>query len=532
MNKKYAYTLATIAAIVLIAFLLLRPGQKQSDNYIKLVPANSTIVNRTDFMSLLEKSDIANSELGKSLTSGNAISDVLKRYLEDPKEIGLDLRKPVYIFANANDSTTGLALKILDEDDFTSFLTDLHNENNGIGVPTEKNGLKTAPIEGYGTVAFNAEAAVIIISGKQMTKRNSTTVLATQLFGLKPEEQFVQTDDYKRMAAAKGDTRTYLSMDLLMELPNHIRLFDLPDSTDIKNIRILLNASFNKGEATLAGELYSNDEATAKRLKDKWKNLKHIKGDYLNLMGTNSCLFITACLDGNEIVKEMDREAKTSGDLGNLLSSKHEKELFAKIKNIVSEAEGDAALSIGFASEDESEIPLAIHLAARVKGTGFLADGGYWQQQANRYSFLEFDEFDTDDGLPQNKAMTKIDNNTYALSLMGINTKVGVEGGNTFYLTTEESANAMLKQPASPFITAQKNSITASYGYVLVDLKAAKPFVEQLIGKNTSFNNIAKVVENISINIYDINKGALKISMTDHKQNALKQLVKLYTEVE
>ena len=95
MDKKYAYGLTALVALAIIAILVFKSGNDKSDKYIELVPANSTIVNYTDIMSLVKKSDIANNGIGEKMTSGNAISDVLKKYLDDPKKIGLDARKPV-----------------------------------------------------------------------------------------------------------------------------------------------------------------------------------------------------------------------------------------------------------------------------------------------------------------------------------------------------------------------------------------------------------------------------------------------------
>lgn len=528
MDKKYAYGLTALVALAIIAILVFKSGNGKSDKYIELVPANSTIVNYTDIMSLVKKSDIANNGIGEKMTSGNAISDVLKKYLDDPKKIGLDARKPVYIFANANDSTTGIAIKMLDDDDFGNFLSDLHKEDGVISEVSEKDGLQTASLAGYGCVAFNEDAALILVSGKN--KPEKTTTKACQLFKLKPEEQFAKTPDFKRMKAAKGDSRTYLSMDLLMELPNHISFISLPDSSEIKKMRLMLDTQFNKGEASITGEIYSNDTATARLLTDKWKNIRHVKGDYLSLMDSKGFLFLTESIDGATIVKEMDREAKAYGDLGNLLKSAHEQELFAKIKNIIKEADGDAALSIGLTRD--GMVPIAIHLAAKMKGTNFLADGDYWMRQANRYSHLEFGDFDMDDEQPRPEVMTKLDNNTYVLTLMGIQTKVGVDGGNTFYLTTKESASDMLKQPVNSSLAAQKKDVTNSYGYALIDLKTAKPLIEEVYGTQTPFSTVANVIESITLNVCDINKGVLKLNMTDHQSNALKQLVELYLKVE
>lgn len=529
MNKKYAYGLAAIVLLAVVTFFVFRPSENKSNKYIELIPANSTIVNQTDIMGLVKKSDIGNTGLANELIKGEALSDVLKNYLKEPKKIGLDAREPIYIFANANDSTTGIAIKMLDDDDFCDFLKDLHKENGLIGEIVPGNNIKTAAIEGYGTVAFDKEAAVVFVSGK--TAAGNTAEQAYRLFNLKPAEQFAQTTDFQKMKAAKGDTRTYLSMDFAMELQNYANNFNLPDSTETRNIRILLDGSFEKGEVIVEGELYSNDSTTASHLKDLWKNMKHVKGDYLNLMDGKGFLFATGCIDGIALTEAMDRNVEHNGDLKNLLKSSHEKELYAKIKNIVKEANGDAALAIGLANEDEAAIPLAIHLAAKIKGTAFLADGDYWIQQANRYRYFEFGDYDTDDEMPRPQVMTKEDKNTYELSLMGINAKVGV-AGDMFYLTTKESATAMLKQPANTALATQKDNITKGYGYAVIDLKTAQPFVEELIGDNTTFSTTANVIESITLNINDINKGTLRLNMTNHQANALKQLIELYLKAE
>lgn len=526
MNKKYAYALAAIIALALIMLFVFKPNGEKGNKYIELIPANSTIVNQTDIMALVKKSDIANSGLAKRLTNGDAISGVLKKYMEDPKKIGLDAREPVYIFANANDSTTGIAIKMLDDDDFYDFLTDLHKENGLIGEIVPGDNIKTAAIEGYGTVAFNEEAALVFISGKSVA--GNTADQAYQLFNMKSEEQFAQTADYKRMKEAKGDARIFLSMDFALELPGFINVFSLPDSTETKNVRMLFAANFDDGEANITGEIYSNDPTTATHLKDQWKNIKHVNGDYLNLMDGKGFLFATGCIDGITLTEAMDRETQSNGDLKNLLKNKHEKELYAKIKNIVKEANGDAALAIGLTNDGESAIPLAIHLAAKMKGSSFLADGDYWIQQANRYCNFEFSDFDTDDEMPRPKVMSRIDKNTYSFSLMGINAKVGVDGGNLFYLTTKESAADMLKQPVNSFLAANKNHVTAGYGFAMIDLKTAQPFIEEIVGDDTPFSTAASVIESVTLNVDDINKGVLKLNMTDHKANALKQLVELY----
>lgn len=121
---------------LLMAIVLMASCSKSVPNYTRLIPEDADVVVRLDIRQLSKKSGFGKNgklkekieQMVKDEVSGKAREKILD-ILNDPKEAGLDLRDPVFIYGSSNrDNKMGVVGAVWNADSFTDLLNVLAQE--------------------------------------------------------------------------------------------------------------------------------------------------------------------------------------------------------------------------------------------------------------------------------------------------------------------------------------------------------------------------------------------------------------------
>lgn len=475
-----------------------------NNDYLNVIPKESTAVISVDFATIAQKGDFENSDLMKLFSeTTNTLKkedqEKIKQFTEDPREMGIDFRAPMYIFKTPT-NYVGVALKISDADKFGEFLDVLRSSGTCSKV-VENEGLM------YGTFsdcdfAYNDNTFALLIPLAVNSKAGNRVALK-DMFAQSEEKSFVSTDAYNKMTDAKGEVLVYANMKAFPEQYYPLQAFG------IKNVRpgdieMYMSALCENGKMTLAFEMEGKTDAAKKILEDSYKNMHKIEGRYINTLTDNSILWYCAGVKGEEYIKVL----KNSPQL---------KELFLiadraiDIEKILGAVDGDLALTLGSMPDLNGLLGGGFNIdyivTANVKDTKFLDDVNYWTQSMKDYGF----------------SMTKTGDKQYAITSSGFSLNWGVDDDNVYF-----ASNGSLFQNAfskhTNVLAPYEDDIKDSYVYCFVNLEAAvAPYVPFFAGQPAVSKRLS-CLKSVIIRSKEEGKSELIVELKDDDTNFLKQL--------
>lgn len=504
--QKLAHEMKTIKAIkfLLLALPLLLLASCSDNKYTDVIPKNSSFVASVNFKSIAEKGELSSSNKLKmfkeylGLIIGNEDKGNVEDIITSPEKIGIDFSKPAYIFKTP-DNCIGIAMKMGDDDDFSSFL-ELLNRQGLCTKPTAQDGSSNGNLLDDIYYTFDGNKILLVAplddSNSAIAKR-----CATLLMDLNKEDRFTQTETFSKFEKSEADINTYANLAALpADLAKRI-IGLLPRGVEAKDMEMFGAATFENGRATLSADLFSEKEKAKKLIEESGKHLRKINGSYIDSPSEDFLLWACAGIDGEWLLNllKQDKELKQV--------------LFAINRGIdadmiIKSIKGDAAVVLPqeFYQDDSDDTPFIA--MANLNDTKFLKDVTYWKESMREYGMT----------------MSETAKNHFVLKTDDFNICWGVDDKNLFF-ATEEAYKKNAFSPRSTVLKRHEQQIKASTIFFYINLKSL-PLRElgQVINISGDFSDALSRLESIIFRTEGLTHYELSVETSDKDTNILKQL--------
>jgi hypothetical protein len=206
MNKGLKIGLIAGGSVMVLGAAALFVWMKfgKTDAHLRLIPKEATTVAVINVRSLFTKADPKKLMLlpvfQKAMSTGS-MSPEMKKFMDDPMEMGADITQNIAGFVNQQDgvTTSGLVFKINDGARFASSIAKI----GGYTRPNKVDGLWYIAIERYVGLCWNDEAGVLFVGNPLVDESNQKQ--AERLLRQPQEYSILDNPNYKAFAAQDFD---------------------------------------------------------------------------------------------------------------------------------------------------------------------------------------------------------------------------------------------------------------------------------------------------------------------------------------
>lgn len=356
---KNGKNMALVIALMLAVFM---SSCSNSPKYADMLPDDSAVLVRLDLKQMAEQANYEKSALKDKMLnviSGENMSaekkQCIKDIVENPEEIGIDLRVPLLISVSAEGNTTLLA-QMHDADKYKKVVEVANDESKDKGVK-EKDGVYCTYYNGN-LMAFNDDVMVVTeLKGKT---EDEAVEYAVSLLTGKENTKMAERDDVKKLFSADGIMQMLILGEGVASTPNFKAMADkLPKGLSIKDISYFLNLTSKKGSATLSYEVLTESKEWKEFISKGDKMMRPITADLLEYTSKNGFAMMANC-SGKEILDYMQNN--------NLLDGLNAKQLDV-IKPLLKSLEGNIVM--GISELDERSFTPAMGLYAQTTDESF-----------------------------------------------------------------------------------------------------------------------------------------------------------------
>ena len=205
-----------LVSAMLIVFIA---ACSQKSEYTSAIPADASAVASINLKSLADKSGLKDKEneaakqkMIEALKSGTtaATFQQLEKVLNNPKESGIDVDAPVYVFTSPSFPYASLVTKILDIDKLRTSLDVMVKEQ--ICQPVEDtDGYSYAVVANQNIFAFNETTAMLVQVNRKSQMENAQKSIG-ELMKQTPEKSIAGNAGFQKMQKQKGDVNFLASL--------------------------------------------------------------------------------------------------------------------------------------------------------------------------------------------------------------------------------------------------------------------------------------------------------------------------------
>lgn len=339
-----------------LLFCMLILSSCSSDDYLNVIPKNSTAVISVDLQELYNTSD------DKQL---DYLKDVLK--LKDADASGLDFSTKAYVFETV-DGNIGLVAKVDDEDNISNWIKKLEKAGYCKKLTTRK-GFKFTSVKDTWILGFSSDALLVMgpilpIQQADMQRQMIKFLEQDDSKSIKGSPMFQKLDSLESSVSMVAQAAA---------LPEKfVAPFTIGAPKDADASQIMIAAEFVKGEdgcVNIKGETYSLNERINNAIKENKKTFRPIRGTYSASMPINASLGIFLNVDGKEFLKLLHSNNSIQALLAGMNTA-------IDMDNIIKSINGDMSIIIHSFNEG-GNIP---QMSAQLSNNAFLKDIGYWRE--------------------------------------------------------------------------------------------------------------------------------------------------------
>lgn len=417
--------LSIIALLVMVLF-----ASCNKADYVSVIPSDASLVVSVDMKTIAEDADMKNSAVVDymNIYLGAVVSPKgikqMKEYIDNPADMGIDFREPVYLFKTSNECW-GLTMKVASESDVKDFVQSLSKESL-CTKPQERDDCYSGTLLDDIQYTFNGKTFMLLASlgdgGKAVNKQASAQLMKQDV-----ENSFASTETFDKMTSMEGAIKYYSDFGALPSSLAEQYKFIIPKGVKKSDVAFLANVKFDKGKATLSSRIWTNSPKVQQLIDDAKKNLHKLNGKCIDTATDNMALWGAIGVNGKWLLNTLkeDKEVKQL--------------LFAvergiDIEQIINAVDGDVAVAIPFDGTDD------VHyvINAELSNADFLADVDYWNESMKEYGL----------------SMHKVGTNAYSLKL---------DDQNIFWGVSEDKKSVSFSNLSS-FNSANANkSVLAEY---------------------------------------------------------------------
>lgn len=514
MKKNYSYL-----SMLLISLVLAFASCSESENYLNVIPKEATAVGSINIKSLGEKAGIKDKENKEAY---NKLVDMMKnemkaasfeklqKIMENPKESGIDITEPVYIFS-APELFMGMTAKVIDKGNLNNTIEVLKNEG-AINEITEENGFNFAKTNSKNFIAFN-ESTLIVAEYNNNVNEERMLLDASNMLNRKAEESIVSDKGFVKMQENKGDIAIYNNFESIDRQYTSMMEDMMEEAMGIKDIakkfRLISGLSFEKGKIEVSTEFYTDDKELKDKIDEQEEYLRPLKNSLLKYFPKSTLGFISIGLDSENIfvealMKNEEVKKNISAEDAEIL-----KNIFESLGN---------EITIGVTNFEMTETP-TILMYAEAENGDFLKE--LYKNQDNYRRVFK---------------ITELKENEYVMKQGRDNIFFGYKDG-LVYVTNSESQykNAGIKASPSVLENSYADAIKGSSIAYVIDFKAISelPIFKMIANSgNTKTASLVSILNKMdNIRLTGDKNVKFTLQLTDTKTNSLKQIIDMVKEM-
>lgn len=287
--KRLAFLLAFVIALVSFSSC--------SQKHKGYVPADSKIVGKIDLKAFFKQTG---ADMDKLLSD---MEDNLGDDVEKIKDMGLDVKDPIYIFGRGKGAnyTFGAVAKVDDKDKVKAWFED----NAKVEIDKEGDGFEYFA-EGNTGIGLNGDALVMIVSSGDDAKKEIKKIMGKEYDGdLGDNELFGKVEDAGSFACLYADL-SIISEDIAKMLERQAP--QLKDQLeDIRKMVVGIDGNCSDGICDFSYWGESADEKVQKKIDDSMATLKEIGEKAILAVPEDAIGGLVANVDGPKLSKHIDK---------------------------------------------------------------------------------------------------------------------------------------------------------------------------------------------------------------------------------
>lgn len=505
-----------LSVALLLTVVSFMASCSKSDDYLNAIPKDTPMVASINLKALGEKAGINDSENKEAL---GKLTDMLKKemnaasfeklqsIIENPKECGIDLNKPVYAFTSDEKSLI-LTAKVIDKEALTSSITLLGNDSEANAI-TEEEGYSFSQLDNNSYLAFN-ESTLIAVKSNIPANTDKMKLNAIEILNRKGDESIVSDKGFIKMQDEKADIAIYNNFEIFDNSYKNILAMGLGVEDAAKKCKLISGILFENGKLVINSELYTEDEKI-KELQEKQNDyLSHINNSLLKFFPKSSLCLMSISMENDKIF-EMLKENK---DFQKNISLEDAETIEEILKSIGKE------ITFGVTDFNLTEKP-AIVIYAEAKNGDILKEL-YNNKNSNSFT--------------RNSRFTELKENEYLIQSGRDNIFIGYKN-DMIYATNSETwyKNIGKKLEDSAEDNTYAKDIKGKRMAYIIDFNALSqlPVMQMVLksgdAKMTAVGSVLKNADNMSITYDD--KITMTVQLKDTKTNFLKQMIQITKEL-
>lgn len=517
MNKNL---LSRLLLLFIVGAALFSCSRK--NEHAERIPADAIFVASINLQNLVDKSGytaedarILGAEFAEEAQSSLSPEQIkyFQKLIADPREAGLSLKAPVYVFSSP-DISFALVAQVDSESKLETFIREsFKTDGKEVNISTQ-DGYHFVNLNNTGLLGYDNRSCIVTFG--KATGRDVQLKHLGEAMKRKGSESITKHSAYKEMEQEQGDLRMFYSlggmMDMAMQgygalgasMAREIYSFNIDSCYAINSI------AFEAGKLTYAQRIHTENLKAKQSLEEIYKIAKPSSGEFIKYFPASSLAFLNIGLDGNKLLKLI-----SGGSLGVILA--------------MAEAEG-VNFSTPIASLDGDITIGLMELHEDYVGATLMAKLNDEQPMVSLLDYFYTQAVEQEGGV--NADFVKIDNQNYQTIIDKMTISFGVKD-NIFYISSlpTEQTWQEHKQNASEMPEGQLLGKSPSVLLVnIAQILKVDRIARELAGEPLIKHQVEKLVSLTSC-YNDKNISSTELHFKDAKTNALKQLVDMIREV-
>lgn len=517
MNKNL---LSRLLLLFIVGAALFSCSRK--NEHAERIPADAIFVASINLQNLVDKSGytaedakILGAKFAEEAQSSLSPEQIkyFQKLIADPREAGLSLKAPVYVFSSP-DISFALVAQVDSESKLETFIREsFKTDGKEVNISTQ-DGYHFVNLNNTGLLGYDNRSCIVTFG--KATGRDVQLKHLGEAMKRKGSESITKHSAYKEMEQEQGDLRMFYSlggmMDMAMQgygalgasMAREIYSFNIDSCYAINSI------AFEAGKLTYAQRIHTENLKAKQSLEEIYKIAKPSSGEFIKYFPASSLAFLNIGLDGNKLLKLI-----SGGSLGVILAMAEAEGV--NFSTPIASLDGDITIGLMELHEDYVGATLMAKLNDEQPMVSLL---DYFYTQAVEQE----GEVDAD--------FVKIDNQNYQTIIDKMTISFGVKD-NIFYISSlpTEQTWQEHKQNASEMPEGQLLGKSPSVLLVnIAQILKVDRIASELAGEPLIKHQVEKLVSLTSC-YNDKNISSTELHFKDAKTNALKQLVDMIREV-
>lgn len=517
MNKNL---LSRLLLLFIVGAALFSCSRK--NEHAERIPADAIFVASINLQNLVDKSGytaedakILGAKFAEEAQSSLSPEQIkyFQKLIADPREAGLSLKAPVYVFSSP-DISFALVAQVDSESKLETFIREsFKTDGKEVNINTQ-DGYHFVNLNNTGLLGYDNRSCIVTFG--KATGRDVQLKHLGEAMKRKGSESITKHSAYKEMEQEQGDLRMFYSlggmMDMAMQgygalgasMAREIYSFNIDSCYAINSI------AFEAGKLTYAQRIHTENLKAKQSLEEIYKIAKPSSGEFIKYFPASSLAFLNIGLDGNKLLKLI-----SGGSLGVILAMAEAEGV--NFSTPIASLDGDITIGLMELHEDYVGATLMAKLNDEQPMVSLL---DYFYTQAVEQE----GEVDAD--------FVKIDNQNYQTIIDKMTISFGVKD-NIFYISSlpTEQTWQEHKQNASEMPEGQLLGKSPSVLLVnIAQILKVDRIASELAGEPLIKHQVEKLVSLTSC-YNDKNISSTELHFKDAKTNALKQLVDMIREV-